>query len=160
MQDTSSLQFKNIVYIIILMIIAAGLIAMYPRWQANRQIEAGNGLAAVGKFAEAIQKYEAAAKIQPKLARPLVNIGLVYWRMQDMDSAIKKFQEAIALEPTYGDAHYHLAAAYAYYFRTDDAIKSLMNAFGIDRKYQGQAASDPNFANIKNDSRFQEAMNY
>ena len=52
-----------------------------------------------------------AIELKPEYASPHNNIGNIFSRQQDFESAIPYYQEAIRLEPYFDDAHTNLGIA-------------------------------------------------
>jgi tetratricopeptide (TPR) repeat protein len=69
------------------------------------------GLAARGRWPEALVQAREAARLEPRLARAHKNLGFVLYRMGLVDDAIEELRIAIAIEPDYAEAHGNLAIA-------------------------------------------------
>jgi tetratricopeptide (TPR) repeat protein len=53
----------------------------------------------------AIKSYNKVIDINPKSARGIVRVGILYARVQNFSEANKKYEEAIAIDPTYAPAY-------------------------------------------------------
>ena len=60
--------------------------------QAQRIIDEGNAIEQEGRFAEALQRYDAAVKLAPNLARAYLNRGNVLLEMNDPEAALASYR--------------------------------------------------------------------
>ena len=83
------------------------------------------------------------------------NLGDVYVRRGDLDTAVKEFLTAIEIKPSYADAHHNVANVYNEMGRTDDALAHYRTALELNpRLWQ----SHQNIARIYFDAgRIEEA---
>jgi tetratricopeptide (TPR) repeat protein len=160
MNEGSTISGKTIFLAVILLIAIYIVLTLLPTWKAQGKINEGNALLAQGKYDEAVELYKEAQKIKPKMDEPYIDIGLVYWRMEEIELAMKQFQKATEINPNSAKAYYYLAIGHSYFYRVDDAVTTLLQAIAIDPDYKTKAKSDPGFLNIKQNSRFQEIVNY
>src|SRR5208337_5374513 len=65
-----------------------------------------------GKFADAAEAFQEAAKNNPKSPGPLNNLGVAQLQAGNRQEAAAAFQEAIRLDPTNTKAHYNLTLTY------------------------------------------------
>lgn len=80
--------------------------------KSMRMIDEGNALESQGKIDEAMQRYEAASRLTPNLARAHLNRGNIYLLKGNTDSAVDAYRTAILKDPDYASAHFNLGNAY------------------------------------------------
>jgi Flp pilus assembly protein TadD len=51
-------------------------------------------------------------KLRPDFPEALNNMGIVYWRTQDLENAIRAFQECIRVSPDFDEPYLNLAKLY------------------------------------------------
>ncbi len=83
------------------------------------------GLAAEGRYPEALLHAREAARLEPANARVRKNLGYVLYRLGLLDEAIAELEAAVALEPDYAEAHGNLGIAYGRRGRSADAMREL-----------------------------------
>ncbi|MCZ7380032.1 MAG: tetratricopeptide repeat protein [Candidatus Methanoperedens sp.] len=66
------------------------------------------------KFDKAIEDYNKAIELNPKLAEAYNNRGVVYIYIKEFDKAIKDYNKAIELDPKYAEAYNNRGAVYSY----------------------------------------------
>ncbi len=98
---------------------------------ALRLIDEGNALEVDGQIAEALQRYEAAVRLAPNLARAHLNVGNVLLEMGDPDAAIRAYATAVAKNPDYAAGHYNTGNAYARSGRPEDAVVAYRKAIAL-----------------------------
>jgi tetratricopeptide (TPR) repeat protein len=70
-----------------------------------------------------VSAYEAAAKADPKLARPHYKIGKIYQKARSNDNAIAAYEKAIAVDAEYAPAYSELADIYYVDKKADKAVE-------------------------------------
>lgn len=109
--------------------------ATTPYWEGNDRLKRGDNPGAVAKLTEAIQ-------LDPQNFGALLNRGLAYERMQQLDLAVQDYDHAIRLVPSFGMAfHYrgHVHAKKHEYQRAiDDYDQALRWADAVQIDAQGQ----------------------
>jgi tetratricopeptide (TPR) repeat protein len=88
-----------------------------------------------GKVDEAIECYQKAIKLDPKIAEAHNNLGLVLHGKGKVDEAIACFQKAIALAPKDANAHNNLGFALQGKGNVDKAIECYKQAIAIDSRH-------------------------
>lgn len=78
------------------------------RSSALRLIDEGNALEEQGRLIEAMARYDAAARADPRCARAHLNRGNVLLAETQIDEARVAYQRAIACDPSYAAAHFNL----------------------------------------------------
>jgi tetratricopeptide (TPR) repeat protein len=81
----------------------------------------GNAFADLGEYKDAINAYEEAIKLNPKLSKPHHNLGLAYAASNRLADAANEFTQAVKLKPDYAEAHFNLGVAYLQMGRTQEA---------------------------------------
>ena len=80
---------------------------------ALRLIDEGNALEDTGRLDEALQRYDAAILLAPKLARAHLNRGNILSTKDDLSGALAAYNTAIVCNPEYAAAHYNSGNANA-----------------------------------------------
>jgi hypothetical protein len=83
------------------------------------------GLAAQGRWPEALLHAREAARLEPRLARVRKNLGYVLYKVGLVDDAVEEFRAAIAIEPDYAEAHGNLAIALGRLGRMEEAAREM-----------------------------------
>ncbi len=94
------------------------------------------GLAAEGRYPEALQQAREAARLEPGNARVRKNLGYVLYRLGLVDEAIAELEAAVALEPDWAEAHGNLGIAYGRKGRMEEAMREL----SLERQLRGRPA--------------------
>jgi tetratricopeptide (TPR) repeat protein len=71
--------------------------------RAEKSIEVGNFYLKKGNYAAAIDRYEEAARLQPKLAKPYLLLGEVYEKKHDPFGALTAYRKYLELYRTAPD---------------------------------------------------------
>ena len=98
---------------------------------ALRLIEEGNGIEDEGRFEEALQRYEAAIRLAPHLARAHLNRGNALQATGNIEGALEAFAAAISKDPGFAAAHYNMGHAYARSARHGDARAAFEIAISL-----------------------------
>ncbi len=88
-----------------------------------------------GNFKLATANYLKAIEIDPTIAEPYSQLGIIYAQKEDLDTAINYFQQAIALDPNYVDAYYNLGIALTQKADIEGAIASFEQAINLQPDY-------------------------
>lgn len=86
----------------------------------------------LGDFAGALDRYDRALAIDPRLLPALQNRGIALTRLGRIDEAIASNRQFVSLFPGNADAHYNLAESCLAARRYDDAIAAARCALAID----------------------------
>ncbi len=98
---------------------------------ALRLIDDGNALEDEGRLDEAMQRYEAAIRIAPALARAHLNRGNVLLAKNDGEGALAAYATALASNPDYASAHYNMGNAYLQLNRSQAALSAYDAAIAL-----------------------------
>ena len=90
-------------------------------------------------FAHAVNEFETATKLEPRVVGPLVNASLAYSNLNQPDRAEASLRRALAVEPNNASALFNLGLLLAETGRTADAVKSLRTALQFDPRMAGAA---------------------
>src|ERR1700674_3524032 len=90
--------------------------------EALRLIDEGNAIEQRGGMEEAMQRYEAAVRLAPKLARAHLNRGNILLEKGDTEAAVDAFATALIHDPDYAAAHYNMGNAYVHAGRREAAL--------------------------------------
>jgi tetratricopeptide (TPR) repeat protein len=103
---------------------------------AIAMIDEGNALEEQGRSADAMARYDAAVKVDPRCARAHLNRGNVLLAVAQIDEARRAYQLAIACDPHYAAAHFNLGNLS---YRAGEFERAVYN-------YQAAIAIKPDFA--------------
>jgi tetratricopeptide (TPR) repeat protein len=106
---------------------------------AIASIDEGNALEEQGRIAEAMARYDAAVKADPRCARAHLNRGNILFAAGQIDEARSAYQLAIVCDPHYAGAHFNLGNLNA---RAADFEHALRN-------YQAAIVIKPDFSDAK-----------
>jgi predicted O-linked N-acetylglucosamine transferase (SPINDLY family) len=98
---------------------------------ALRLIDEGNVLEQQGRVEEAMQRYEAALRTSPKLARAHLNRGNVLQEKGDLEGALDAYAKALVHDPNYAAAHYNMGNACVRAGRHQAALDSYRKAIAL-----------------------------
>jgi tetratricopeptide (TPR) repeat protein len=85
-----------------------------------------------GKYDEAIENFQIALQLDPKLTRSYYNWGYALVLQGRYDEAIEHYQQAIQLDPTNSYGHKRLGNALTHQGKYDEAIKHFQQALQLD----------------------------
>jgi predicted O-linked N-acetylglucosamine transferase (SPINDLY family) len=85
----------------------------------------GNALQQLGRFQEAVAKYDLALALKPDFPDALNNRGNALSALKRFDAALASFDAALAVAPTHADASYNRGNVLLAMERYDDAILSF-----------------------------------
>jgi tetratricopeptide (TPR) repeat protein len=114
-------------------------------WQANRLSEAEPFVAQL-------------AELNPRDAGIWINLAYIRRRTQSLDAAVDTLQRAFEVNPQDALAHYNMACYRAVQHRPDEAIELLKNALHLDPKLRVLAKVEPDFADLRGTSAFQQLL--
>jgi tetratricopeptide (TPR) repeat protein len=103
----------------------------------RRQIDGGN----------AVQAYQKALTIDPKLAEAQFQIGKIYLTQNNADYFLPAFQKAVEMDPAYAPAYFELFYYYFYHWNADNIPK----ATDALNKYVANSDPGPNVDILQTD---------
>jgi tetratricopeptide (TPR) repeat protein len=106
----------------------------------------------------ALEAFKRAEQLNPAAADNDVNIGAVLILRGDLDEANQRFQRYLSLNPGAAGAFYLVASNYAMAGFAGLAIEHLQRAVELDEKSRLGARTDPNFAALESQPRFQDLL--
>ena len=109
--------------------------------KAMQLIDEGNVCEEEGRIADARQRYEAAIRLAPHLARAHLNLGNIRMLMGDLEGAKDAYTDALALNPDYAAAHYNLGNAYARSGRGETAVAAYHKALALKPDFADAAVA-------------------
>src|SRR5208283_4805621 len=89
----------------------------------------------------AVNEFETATKLEPRIVGPLVNASLAYSNLNQPDRAEACLRRALKVEPNNASALFNLGLLLAETGRTADAVKSLRGALAFYQRESGDLAS-------------------
>src|ERR1700694_674048 len=89
---------------------------------AVRVVDEGNAIEDEGRIGEALQRYDAAIRLAPHLARAHLNRGNILSQAGDLESALEAYATALVEDPDYAAAHYNMGNAYTRSGRHEAAL--------------------------------------
>src|SRR6202158_2701339 len=102
---------------------------------ALRLIDEGNVLEQQGRVEEAMQRYEAALGMAPKLARAHLNRGNVLQERGDVEGALDAYATALVHDPNYAAAHYNMGNACVRAGRHEAAVAAYRAAIALKPEF-------------------------
>ena len=85
---------------------------------------------------EALSSYQKIIKIDPTLAGPYYNMGIIFRRNERTEEAIDHYKKAISLKPDYVQAYNNLGILYKDSKEYENAIKMFMKAKDLQPDHQ------------------------
>jgi tetratricopeptide (TPR) repeat protein len=123
-------------------------------WQAGgftaqEFINVGEHARKTGRFQEALEWYERAARVESGLGDPWYYVGLVYWRIEDWESALAAYENAIEADTlasiSRSSLYYRIGVIYQSQLeprQTDAALTAYDAAVGMDDFSVNEEAAD------------------
>ncbi|PJZ71037.1 hypothetical protein CH373_00450 [Leptospira perolatii] len=87
-----------------------------------------------GKISQAAKLYSAAIQIEPGFQKAYLNLGALYSRMGDSQTAIQTYQRALELGKS-PELYYNLGVEFYRLNALDAAVKSLKHSLEINKRY-------------------------
>lgn len=88
----------------------------------------GNTYGRLGRYDEALEALNTAAKLQPNEPAAHYNLGVNYIKLGQYQRAIDAFKKTVELNPNYADAWNNLGYAYGIFHRYDDQVYACKKA--------------------------------
>jgi len=101
---------------------------------AKQYAQAGLGMYQQGKYKEAVQYLELAAKLDPKDPEPLHTLGNCYLALGDVKKMVESYEAAVKAAPDNALSYYYLGIAYAHSSQKDKARESYQKAIELNPK--------------------------
>ncbi len=95
----------------------------------------GVQLARENQLIEATEQFEQASKLAPRDPMPRYHLGLVRYRMGDLDGAIGEFERALRINPNFPDAHNDLGLVLTKKGQVREAIHHFRKALQIQPQH-------------------------
>lgn len=95
-------------------------------------LKKGNEYLREKKFSLAITEYELSLKLNPYYKEAFHQLGLAYFKKNDLKEAEKNFKKAIELDENYFDAHNNLGLVYEEQGKLEEALKEYNRAKKIE----------------------------
>jgi tetratricopeptide (TPR) repeat protein len=122
-------KFVKFIYAVICLIFFISVVNCYgANKKAEEFYEQGKKLSTVENAAQAIDIYNKAIKLDPKMVKAYNNRGIAYVWIKKYDLALADFNKAIALDPKNGKAYNNRAIVYSYQGETVKARQDLHKA--------------------------------
>ena len=117
----------------LLLVLLAGLPA-WPQRPASAESAVAEGVALLraGRAAEARERFEAAARLNPRLVTAHVYLGVAAAQLGDVARAIAHFREALSLDPRSQATHYNLALSLLRLGQGEEAMQELEQVVALD----------------------------
>ncbi|SNQ62332.1 tetratricopeptide repeat protein [Candidatus Methanoperedens nitratireducens] len=110
----------------------------------------------IGRYAEAVEEFREALRLDPGYIEVHNNIAVTCSKMGLVEEAINELETAIRLKPGYAEAHSNLGNIYAALGRYEEAVRELETAL---RCNPGYAGAHNNLGNIyAEQGRMQDAL--
>ncbi len=111
-----------------------------------------------GQYSEALEIYDRVILDQPSFYRARNHRGYVLLKLQRHEEGIIELNKGIDIKPDYGNGYYGKAYYYLLQNQLDLALDNLKLAIACYPKYKNHAKTDPDFANLWGNPRFQELV--
>lgn len=111
-----------------------------------------------GRVTEAKKVYEAVLTLDPGYIEALNNLGIIYIRDKDFDTAKETLEKAVRLHPTYVESYYNLACLYAIKGEIDKGIEYLNKAVSLDKNVREWARNDSDLEPLKASDEFNKIV--
>jgi tetratricopeptide (TPR) repeat protein len=105
-------------------------VRIYPRAQSLAGF--GDALRHLGRFREAIQKYESATAADPTLVAARGNLAVLYEQSGRYEEALQHAEAAVSIAPRNVTAHLHLGRLLLELGRNNDAMEAFAAGLEID----------------------------
>ena len=99
---------------------------------ANAWFFIGASYAFLNRYADAVQSYRQAIRINPESALAWYNVGNGYVNLKRYSDAVESYQQAVRINPEYAEAWSNLGVAYSKLSRHTDAVQSYQQAIRIN----------------------------
>ncbi|MEP0752996.1 tetratricopeptide repeat protein [Trichocoleus sp. Lan] len=119
----------------------------------------GLALSLLGRYNDALANHDKALKLQPNDSLLWANRGIVLARWGRYEKALASCDKALELQPNDESGYYGKACCYALQGDSYMAIENLQQAINLNpHRCRSEAKTNPDFDNIRTDSRFQALM--
>lgn len=92
----------------------------------------GNKLLAQGRYAKALNHFQKALEINPRLEQSALNAGVCSLKLDDAEGAIPHFQRAVSLNPNHGPYRVNLGLAWLQKGNKDKALNEFRQALALN----------------------------
>ncbi len=113
-------------------VLALGDDVACPTVLAHALLYTGNLQAVEGKYAAALESYDAALELAPDTSAAYANRGSVYYTMDNYAAALDDLNQALALDPQHANAYYYRANVHRATEQTEAALADLDRALESD----------------------------
>lgn len=107
------------------------------------------------QFEAALESYDHVIATRPDYHRARNHRGYVLLKLGRYPEALEELNKGIELKPDYGNGYYGRACYYLLHHQIDRALEDLRVAIRCYPRYKTLVATDPDFATLWEDSRFQ-----
>jgi tetratricopeptide (TPR) repeat protein len=97
----------------------------------------GLAYAQLGEFAQAIEDFNQALRLEPKLAVAYYNRGFVYFGKREYEKAVEDFSESLRLDPKFAAAYNNRGTTYGALGQLERAITDFDRALQLDARMPG-----------------------
>jgi tetratricopeptide (TPR) repeat protein len=110
------------------------------------------------RYAAALSDFQKARDLDPADPDGSLDVGAAQLLLGKLDDATHSFEAYLGQAPTDGAAHFLVAKNYALAGYAGLAVQSLQQAIALDERLRASARSDPAFADVASNPRFQDLM--
>ncbi|MDX2035821.1 MAG: tetratricopeptide repeat protein [Isosphaeraceae bacterium] len=118
----------------------------------------GDALRMTGRFREALQALEEAARIRPNDESVAVMLGWCYKRTNQLAQAIDALLPALRAHPSSSILHYNLACYWSLVGDVPKAVAYLSTAIRLDARFRAAVESEADFDGIRAEPAFVRLM--
>jgi Flp pilus assembly protein TadD len=130
----NAIKSNQIVLAILVLVSIIIAVPCYGAETAEDLFKKGKDLSLDNKFEQAIQNYNQAIKLDPKMVKAYNNRGVAYMNGKQYDLAIADFTKVIELDPKHGKAYNNRAIAYWCKEDKEKARQDVKKAEGLGIK--------------------------
>jgi len=95
----------------------------------------GNSYSDIGNMEAALQAFEQAVKINPKLSESRANLGNVYLKKDRVTDAVREYRTALQINPHDAKTYNNLGNAYTQQDQLNMAVSQYVRAIGLDPNF-------------------------
>jgi tetratricopeptide (TPR) repeat protein len=112
----------------------------------------------LGRYNEALADLNKAVQMSPHTIAYIGYRGNVYRKLKRYDDALADYNSVLKLKPDDKEAFYSMACLFSLMGSPELAILYLEKAIALDQEWRGEAATDRDFDNIRDDPRFRRLV--
>lgn len=112
----------------------------------------------MGRFKDAIERFDKALEIDPEYIDAWGNKGASLVSLKKYDEAAECYDKSLEIDANFSRAWYNKACLESLRSNKEDSIKFLKKAISLEKTYNNDAKTDEDFDNIRNSKQFKELI--